>query len=219
MRRHGRAGLKFLYLLLGVLPSARAASSSAASKKTEIWQIDLLPGAAPHPAPPPPPPPAPYPSQKAGLGGLGHHDLSGDVFELPMVHAVQQPFPMFQGGGGGGGGVGVVGGVGGVGGAGIGPGWQSAPDCPFEKTEMSVLMPILTFVVGFALLVPIVGLLFLLKMQLWTQLTGSSGTQTVTTSVGGKEDVLARKVADVWPVFRDAIGKYVKQDSGKTPSN
>ncbi|CAN7984976.1 unnamed protein product [Ixodes hexagonus] len=186
--------LVFLILSHQSTHRVRGASTSG-SKKTEIWQIDVLPG------PPHQRPLAPAPSHKLGQDVLSHHDLSGDSFGQPLLtHSVQplltqslQPhFPVQS------------------------SGWQHHPDCgDHGKTDVSFLAPIFTLVIGFLVIVPLVGLLALAKMQLWQQLTGGSVTPTVTTTVGGKEDVLARKLSDAWPVFRDAIGKYVNQDSKK----
>ncbi|KAK8779712.1 hypothetical protein V5799_018947 [Amblyomma americanum] len=80
-----------------------------------------------------------------------------------------------------------------------------------SSNEMAALAPFVTLVVGLAVALPMLIILFIAKMYLWTQLTGgANGPQTVTTSVGGgKEEVLARRLADALPAFQNAIGKYV----------
>ncbi|CAN8004170.1 unnamed protein product [Ixodes pacificus] len=164
-------------------------AAASGSKKTEIWQIDVLPG-PPHQRPPSPPP---APSHKLGLDVISHHDLSGDVFGQPLLtQSIQPHFPMQP------------------------AGWQPQQDCGgLGKTDISFLAPIFTLVIGFLVIVPLVGLLALAKMQLLQQLGGGTIPPTVTTTVGGKEDVMARKLADAWPGFRDALAKYVHDDSKK----
>ncbi|XP_075545855.1 uncharacterized protein LOC142579496 [Dermacentor variabilis] len=204
----------------GVRPSSSSSPTSASgTKKTEIWQIDLLPdngggrgvghgggnGGGFGPVAPPQPPPVIHhhhhqANDRGAVGGGVHHVGNmglhtfataggGESYEQQMplhaiVHTPMQVDPTSR--------------------------WPSSSDCAMTNKDMSVAAPLVALFVGLALALPMLGLLFIAKMHLLSALTGSSGTHTVTTSVGGrKEDVLERRLADAWPAFRDAVSKYV----------
>lgn len=202
----------------GVRPSTSSSPSSASgSKKTEIWQIDLLPdngggrgggnGGGFGPIAPPQPPPVIHhhhhqANDRGAVGGgvhhvgnMGLHAFStagggGESYEqqqIPLHAIVHTPMQVDTT-----------------------SRWPSSSDCAMTNRDMSAAAPLVALFVGLALALPMLGLLFIAKMHLLSALTGSSGTHTVTTSVGGrKEDVLERRLADAWPAFRDAVSKYV----------
>ncbi|XP_075732318.1 uncharacterized protein LOC119170403 [Rhipicephalus microplus] len=200
----------------GVRPST-SASTASGTKKTEIWQIDLLPdhgvghgggngGGFGPVAPPQPSPPVVHhlhhqTNDRGSVGGGVHHvgNVGLDAFstagggvpyeqQMPLHAIVHTPVQVDTT-----------------------SRWPSSSDCAMTNRDMSVAAPLVALFVGLALALPMLGLLFIAKMHLFSLLTGSSSVpQTVTTSVGGrKEEVLERRLADAWPAFRDAVSKYV----------
>ncbi|KAH6935260.1 hypothetical protein HPB50_004829 [Hyalomma asiaticum] len=202
----------------GVRPSTLPSTSASGTKKTEIWQIDLLPdnggghggggngGGFGPVAPPHSPPPVIHhhhhqANDRGSVGGGVHHGGNvglhafptaggGESYEqqIPLHAIVHTPMQVDTT-----------------------SRWPSSSDCAMTNKDMSAAAPLVALFVGLALALPMLGLLFIAKMHLLSALTGGSSVpQTVTTSVGGrKDDVLERRLAEAWPAFRDAVRKYV----------